>query len=176
MGLRQFQSEFGTSKVRPSWLTIKNGATKKVQFVTEPHEFKIVVEHTSPEGDDGWKKRAICTYDPEIDGGCFACEQRLYGWNQQIRVYIPALVNGRPHVIAQGIGANSVFHSLVQHKRDCGTIKHVIFDVSRKGEGKRSAYRAELTDTPTPLYKAQIDIESLLNNVEYTKQKSYYKE
>lgn len=173
MGLTQFQAKVGKTVVRPSWLTIKNGDTKKVAFLAEPHEFKIVVEHTSPEGENGWKKRAVCTYGT---GQCYACEQKLYGWNQQIRVYIPALVGGRPHVIAQGIGANSVFHDLVQHKRECGTIKHVIFDVSRKGEGKRSAYRAEPTETPAPLYKARVDIDALLNNVEYANQKSYYKE
>ena len=173
MGLTQFQATHGKQIVRPSWLTIKNGDTKKVVFLAEPHEFRIVIEHTSP---DDWKKRAVCTYDAETDCGCFACEQKLYAWNQNIRVYIPCLVNGRPHVIAQGIGANSVFHDLVRHKRECGTIKHVIFEVSRKGEGKRSAYRAEPTETPAPLYKAQVDIDALLNNIEYANQKRYYKE
>jgi len=170
VGLADFQKRMGTTTVRPSWLTIKNGESKQLTFLGEPKDFKIVVEHVSPED---WKKRGICTYNT---GHCFACEQRAYGWNQNIRIYIPVLMNQRPYVIAQGIGANSVLHDLVQAKRERGIIRDVVFDVSRKGEGKRSAYSAVPTDTPAPLYKTQVDIESLLNNITYDKQKTYYKE
>jgi len=154
-------------------LTVKNGETKKVSILVEPKDFKFVIEHTSP---DNWKKRAVCTYDAQYDQGCYACEQRLYAWNQNIRVYIPVLIGTRPHVIAQGIGANSIIHSLVQEKRERGIIRDVIFEVSRKGEGKRSAYRAVPTDTPAPIYKAHVDVDSLITNIEYDKQKTYYKE
>lgn len=173
-GLSQFQKKVGTSTVKPFWFSIKNGETKQVTILAEPQDFRFIVEHTSPED---WKRRAVCTYDEHSDPvGCYACEQRLYGWNQRLRVYIPVLVGKRPYVIAQGVGATSVLHSLVQHKRERGIIRDVVYDVSRKGEGRKSAYRAEPTDTPAPLYKAKVDIDSLINNIEYTKQQTYYKE
>lgn len=168
MGLNDFKKKTGPRVIRPSWLTIPNGVTKQLVFLNEPKDCPRIVEHTSP---DNWKKRAVCT-----GAECFACEQRAYDWNQRIRIYIPVQMNGRVYVIAQGIGANSVVHDLVHHKRKYGTIRDVVFEVSRKGEGKRAAYSAVATDEAAPLRKAKVDINQLINNVEYTKQKNYYKE
>ncbi len=78
--------------------------------------------------------------------------------------------------MSQGVGANSVVHNLVQHRLKYGTIKDVVFEVSRKGEGRRSAYNATPTMEPAPVQKTKVDTSKLLNNIEYTKQEQYFKE
>ncbi len=172
MGLNDFKTKYKPAPrtVYPRWLTIKNGESKRVTFLSEPLGFYRMVEHSSPEN---WKKRAVCTYH---EGQCYGCEQMTYRWNQQIKLYIPVLHEGVFSVISQGIGVNSVIHDLAHHKWKRGTIRDVEFEVSRKGEGKRSAYTAEPTATPASTQKTNVDMTKLFNNIEYDLQKSYYKE
>ena len=172
MGLNDFKKKHGIKprEVYPRWLTVKNGESVRVSFVTEPEGFYRMVEHASP---DNWKKRAVCTI---ATGFCYGCEQMTYRWNQNIKLYIPVIHEGTFSVISQGIGANSVIHDLARHKWNRGTIRDVEFEVSRKGEGKRSAYTAVPTDVPASTQKTNVDITKLFNNIEYELQKSYYKE
>ena len=164
-GLREFQASYAR---KPQWLTIKNGESKELSFLVEPDDFLYVAEHSSP---TNWKKKAVCTYPR-----CYGCEQQTRQWNPSIRLYIPVHMGSRPYVISQGIGVNSVLHDLVQHKRECGTIRDVVFRVTRTGEGKRAAYKAEPTGQRAPVIKSRINLNSVINTIQYEQQEQYFKE
>lgn len=167
-------SDFKKTTKKPTGLSFVKIADEKsvvLQFLAEVKDFEYIAEHSKP---SEWYKSSVCTYDQ--DGGCYACEQRGKDWNAKIKVFIPVLYKGKFSVLSQGMGANSIIHSLMEHTAEHGSILHKEFNISRSGKGKRTKYIAEPLDpSEFVLYNGDISLSELRKSMNFNAQAKYYK-
>ena len=141
----------------------------------------IATEHQAP-GNDGWKRRALCTID---DGECYACERHKQdykaGWRQRQNLYINALVqfgNDDPRVMIIQRNANSTFtQALIEEYEDEPSITSANYRITRTGEGTQTQWLLKrLKGEPFNDGSAEVfDLEqSAIRNVEYEKQPEYF--
>ena len=163
-GLSSFKGSTG-----PKYLYINGDATVRLQFLCEPEQFKFVVEHTAP---GNWRNTAQCTF---LDG-CWACEQQSREFAQRVKVYMPVLVKGEPHIWSQSTGKGSGMQGALARIKEHGTVLDTVFDVTRSGNGKRTKYTAIPVDNGSPvLYTGQVSLEKVTKVVPYEQQANYYK-
>lgn len=105
----------------------------------------IAVMHQGP-GDNGWKRKAMCTAD---EGDCYPCEQYkafVEGWPRaNSLLYINVLENPgtdeeRVSVLSQGMSAKQITPTLLSYARDTGSITNREWRITRNGEGTDTSY------------------------------------
>lgn len=143
----------------------------------------IAVEHNAP-GNDGWKRRGLCTIAEEDGGECYACEshKRNYkeGWRQKQNLYINVLADlgDGPKVYVLTRNGNSGFtQSLIEEAVDEGSITDANYRITKTGEGTTTQWLLKrLKDTP--LDDSQVKTfdldETAIRKIEYDKQAEYY--
>lgn len=143
----------------------------------------LAVEHQAP-GNEGWKRRALCTLDSE--GQCYACERHAQnpqeGWKQKTNLYINALVdfgNGEePKVLVIQRNANSTFtQALIEEAVDEGSITDANYKITKTGEGTKTQWLLKRLKGE-PMNDAAVEVfnlnETALRDVPYEKQADYY--
>lgn len=140
----------------------------------------IATEHNAP-GDQGWKRRGLCTID---DGDCYACERHKMnykeGWRQKQNLYINVLADIgeglKPYVLTRN--ANSAFaQSLIEEAVDEGSIVDANYRITKTGEGTTTQWLLKrLKDEPFDDSKVEVhDLDATaVREVEYEKQSEYY--
>lgn len=143
----------------------------------------IATEHNAP-GNDGWKRRGICTID---DGECFACERHkadyTLGWRQKQNLYINVLADlgegEKVYILARN--ANSAFsQSLIEEAVDESTITESNYRITKTGEGTTTQWILKKLnpETNAPLDDSAVEVFNLdeyaVREVEYDKQAEYY--
>lgn len=140
----------------------------------------IATEHNAP-GDQGWKRRGLCTID---DGECYACERHKMnykeGWRQKQNLYINVLADIgeglKPYVLTRN--ANSAFsQSLIEEAVDEGSITNANYRITKTGEGTTTQWLLKrLKDEPFDDSKVEVhDLDATaVREVEYEKQAEYY--
>jgi hypothetical protein len=140
----------------------------------------IATEHNAP-GDQGWKRRGLCTID---DGECYACERHKMndkeGWRQKQNLYINVLADIgeglKPYVLTRN--ANSAFsQSLIEEAVDERSITNANYRITKTGEGTTTQWLLKrLKDEPFDDSKVEVhDLDATaVREVEYEKQSEYY--
>lgn len=140
----------------------------------------IATEHNAP-GDQGWKRRGLCTID---DGECYACERHKMnykeGWRQKQNLYINVLADIgeglKPYVLTRN--ANSAFaQSLIEEAVDEGSITDANYRITKTGEGTTTQWLLKrLKDAPFDDSNVEVfDLDATaVREVEYEKQSEYY--
>jgi hypothetical protein len=144
----------------------------------------IAVEHNAP-GNDGWKRRGLCTIE---DGACYACARHKQnykeGWRQKQNLYINVLVNvgtdDNPDlkVMVMTRNANSGFvQALIEEAVDESTITAVNYRITKTGEGTTTQWLLKALKT-TPFDDSNVEVFDLektaIREVEFDKQAEYY--
>lgn len=142
----------------------------------------IANEHNAP-GNDGWKRRALCTAVDD-DSACYACERHRAdykaGWRQKQNLYINVLVKVGDEFKTMILtrNANSSFaQALIEEAVDEGTITAVNYRITKTGEGTTTQWLLKALKTePFDDSNAEVfDLEkTALREVEYEKQADYY--
>jgi hypothetical protein len=140
----------------------------------------IATEHNAP-GNDGWKRRGLCTID---DGECYACERHKMnykeGWRQKQNLYINILADigegAKVYILTRN--ANSSFaQALIEEAVDEGSITDANYRITKTGEGTTTQWLLKrLKDEPLDDSKVEVfDLDATaLREVEYEKQVEYY--
>lgn len=141
---------------KATWFALKDGESAKVRFLQEldgdsPNFSEkndlgfIAVEHVGP-GNDGWRRKALCTAD---EGDCFPCEQRRLDWENwkkaSSRLYINVLVNPGEKdefvaILSQGTSAKAVTPTLIEYAGETGSISDRVWKITRNGEKTDTSY------------------------------------
>lgn len=140
----------------------------------------IATEHNAP-GNDGWKRRGLCTID---DGECYACERHKMnykeGWRQKQNLYINVLADlgdgMKVYVLTRN--ANSAFaQALIEEAVLEGSITDANYRITKTGEGTTTQWLLRrLKDEPFDDSKVEVyDLDkTAIREVEYEKQSEYY--
>lgn len=192
-GIRKAKEEAAARRAemdRPKvqWFTLKNRSNgARVRFLQELDEESpnydpsrgtliTILEHQAP-GKEGWKARAMCTYEKE--GRCFACEKNreapTAGWKAKTNMYVNVLdEDGVVKVLSRNVN-NAFVDTLVEWFSSTLTITDRTFKLKQTGEGMNTTW----TMTPAPDLDAVVgelyDLEqAVLRHVPYENQKEYY--
>ena len=193
------QQERAENANRPKaeWFKFPKGVTSvEVRFLQELDEDMqnyredrgvgfIAVEHNAP-GNDGWKRRGLCTSDGE-DSPCYACarhrEDYKAGWRQKQNLYINVLVKTGDNEYKTMIltrNANSGFaQALIEEAVDESTITAVNYRITKTGEGTTTQWLLKpLKTEPFDDSNAEVfDLDkTAVREVEYDKHAAYYGE
>jgi hypothetical protein len=138
------------------------------------------VEHQGP-GPEGYKRRGVCTGDPDDGGQCYACQRHQVdpkaGWHQRQNFYINFLADdGTVYVISRNF--NSTFVSaLIQETEDEGSITDANYRITVSGSGTQTQWLPKrLKSEPIDDSDAEaFDLEeTALRRVAYDDQARFY--
>lgn len=145
----------------------------------------LAVEHEAP-GPDGFKRRGLCTADPDDGGDCYPCQRHqadpTAGWKQKENFYINFLAeDGKTYVISRN--ANSSFvGALMEEAVDEETEEPISitdsdFKITVSGSGTQTQWlikrlkRAPLDDSKAEVFDLE---ETALRRVPYADQPKFY--
>lgn len=176
------------------WFSLDDGKSAKVRFLQEldgdsPNYSEkndlgfIAVEHVGP-GDNGWRRKALCTAD---EGDCFPCEQRRLDWENwkkaSSRLYINVLVNPETDeefvaVLSQGTSAKAITPTLIEYAGETGSITDRVWKITRNGLKTETSY------TPVAFDKKEFeksvedyelfDLDRCVRHVPYDEQEAFF--
>lgn len=136
-----------------------------------------VVEHVAP-GKEGWKARAMCTYEDE--GRCYACEKHREspseGWKSKTNLYVNVLdEDGKVKVLSRNVN-NAFVDNLVEWFSESGSITDNAFKLKEMGEGFNRTWT--LTPSPQAMDGSAVELydleKTVVRKVPYEAQEDYY--
>jgi hypothetical protein len=185
-------SVFGVDK---SGKTKRLGSTIEVRFLqeldAEMANYRedrgigfIATEHQAP-GNDGYKRRALCTISEEDGGECYPCERHKMnykeGWKQRQNLYINVLVKdgneNKVYVLSRN--GNSAFtDALIQEAVDESSITDAMYRITVSGSGTQTNWTLKRLPNAPLLDDSDVEIfdldETVIRKVDYDKQPEYY--